>query len=143
MSSTNEPRSSRTSRPPLAESPFFWLLLFVLVGSLGVVAINPKYNIRQSRIERRFDARQDAAARQSRGEQAPLAQDVDSDPAFQTQPRTSQATLLLIFATLAVVAAVGLIVFRIRSIAHAPTTTSEPTPTNPHNPASHSRSPTA
>ena len=104
------PDSDRGDGPktrPITDSPFFWLLLFVLVGSLGVVAISPKYAIRQSRIERRFEARQDVVERVSRGEEAPAAVEVQSDPIRQTQPRSSLAPLLLALAILAVIGAAG------------------------------------
>jgi hypothetical protein len=56
-------RGPPAGRPPLTDSPWFWLLLFANAALVGVALIGPKYNRRQGAIERRYEARQEIARR--------------------------------------------------------------------------------
>ena len=47
--------------PPVTDSPWFWVLLFALVGLLALVAMSPKYGRRQANIERQYQARERVA----------------------------------------------------------------------------------
>ncbi|MBA4016825.1 MAG: hypothetical protein C0483_06535 [Pirellula sp.] len=49
-------------RPPITESPWFWLALFGGVGLLGVMVIGPKWVLRTARIERMQGTRERVAA---------------------------------------------------------------------------------
>ena len=42
---------------PITDSPWFWLLLFSLIGLGGLAAIHGKYGERQARLERQYQAR--------------------------------------------------------------------------------------
>lgn len=63
------------SRPPLSDSPWFWLALFSGMACLALVAIDPKFTRRQARIEHRFEnrvrARSLAAGRGAASEPTP------------------------------------------------------------------------
>jgi hypothetical protein len=47
-----------TSKPPLTDSPWFWVLLFSVVGLVSLVVISGQYGKRQARIERQYQARE-------------------------------------------------------------------------------------
>lgn len=47
--------------PPVSDSPWFWVLVFVLVGLVGLAAIHDKYGKRQAGIERQYQARERTA----------------------------------------------------------------------------------
>lgn len=46
------------SRPPLTDSPWFWVCLFATAALLGLWLAGGKYGARQSQIERQYQARQ-------------------------------------------------------------------------------------
>jgi len=50
------------ARPPLTESPWFWVLVFSLMGIGALAAIGGKYGRRQAGIERQYQARERVAA---------------------------------------------------------------------------------
>jgi len=50
-----------TQRAPLTDSPWFWVLLFALVGLLALAVMGPKYGRRQANIERQYQARERVA----------------------------------------------------------------------------------
>jgi hypothetical protein len=43
---------------PLTDSPLFWLAMFAIFGLAAMMAIGPKYALRQGGIETRFQNRQ-------------------------------------------------------------------------------------
>src|SRR5688572_19157293 len=45
-------------RPPVTDSPWFWVLIFSLMALGALVAIGGKYGRRQSAIERQYQARE-------------------------------------------------------------------------------------
>ena len=45
-------------RPPLTDSPWFWVLAFSLMALLALVAISGKYGRRQARLELQYQARE-------------------------------------------------------------------------------------
>ena len=74
----------------LTDTPWFWLMLFGCVGSLGVVVIGPKYAARVARLERMAATRAQVAAAREAGvpssavkRAAPTA---DSAPATPIEP---------------------------------------------------------
>lgn len=54
-------------RPPITESPWFWLALFGGVGLLGVMVIGPKWVLRTARIERMQGTRERVAQERAQG----------------------------------------------------------------------------
>jgi hypothetical protein len=46
------------SRPPITDSPWFWLLLFSLMGIGALAAVSGKYGRRQAGMERQYQARE-------------------------------------------------------------------------------------
>jgi hypothetical protein len=50
--------ASSVEKPPLTDSPWFWLALFGIFGLAAMLAIGPKYALRQGGIETRFQNRQ-------------------------------------------------------------------------------------
>jgi hypothetical protein len=49
------------ARPPITDSPWFWVLIFSLMGILALAAISGKYGKRQAGIERQYQARERVA----------------------------------------------------------------------------------
>ena len=47
-----------SQRPPITDSPWFWVLLFSLVGIVALAAISDQYGKRQARLERQYQARE-------------------------------------------------------------------------------------
>jgi hypothetical protein len=45
-------------KAPITDSPWFWVLVFSLMGLGALVAIGGKYSQRQSRLERQYQARE-------------------------------------------------------------------------------------
>ena len=61
-------------RPPITESPWFWLALFGGVSLLGVMVIGPKWVLRTARIERMQGTRERVALERAQsGVAAPVA----------------------------------------------------------------------
>src|SRR5688572_4943390 len=58
---------AQPGRPPITDSPWFWLILFSLAAIGGLLAIAPKYAIRQAGVERKSAAREDVARRRQFG----------------------------------------------------------------------------
>lgn len=104
---------------PLAESGWFWLLMFSAVALLGILAVTPKYVRRQARAEQRYANRvQTWQAQQSRGAAENLAQTDDAavGQTMESQPpRASLLPLAALTAAVMAVSAAGLLVSRRRS----------------------------
>jgi hypothetical protein len=49
------------NRPPITDSPWFWVLMFSLMGMGALAAISGKYGKRQAGIERQYQARERVA----------------------------------------------------------------------------------
>ena len=47
-----------SQRPPITDSPWFWVLLFSVVGLVALAAISGQYGKRQARLERQYQARE-------------------------------------------------------------------------------------
>lgn len=54
------------SKPPITDSPWFWVLLFSGMALGALVAMGPKYGGRQSRLELQYQARERIAAERAR-----------------------------------------------------------------------------
>ena len=59
-----------TTRPPLTDSPWFWLIVFSFSALGGLLAIAPKYAIRQAGVEQKNAAREAVARRDRTAEPA-------------------------------------------------------------------------
>ena len=55
--------TTEQTQAPLSDTPWFWVLLFAIVGLLALVAMSPKYGRRQANIERQYQARERVAER--------------------------------------------------------------------------------
>ena len=95
-------------RPPITDSPWFWLIVFSCSALAGLVAIAPKYSVRQAGVERKSAAREEVARRRHAQEPLPgdTAADLPVDPAEQ---RTLQVPLVTLVATMLLL--VGTIAF--------------------------------
>lgn len=58
MSTNFSAVSSR--RPPLTDSPWYWLYLFATAGLVALVLMGPKYALRQAQLERNYQGQQRA-----------------------------------------------------------------------------------
>ena len=47
-----------SEQPTLTDSPWFWVLVFSLMGLIALGAISGQYGKRQSRLERQYQARE-------------------------------------------------------------------------------------
>jgi hypothetical protein len=47
-----------SANAPITDSPWFWVLLFSLIGIGAIVAIGGQYGKRQARLERQYQARE-------------------------------------------------------------------------------------
>ncbi len=47
----------RVARPGITDSVWFWLFAFSATGLIGLLAVSPKYDDRQKRLEARYEAR--------------------------------------------------------------------------------------
>ncbi len=74
---------------PITDSPWFWLLLFSVVGLIALVAISGQYGKRQARLERQYQARE-------RIRDDALGDDAVGDPARRDYS-TSERTLIPIW----------------------------------------------
>ena len=45
-------------RPPLTDSPWFWVCMFATAALLGLTAAQPKYGRRQAQIEKQYQGRE-------------------------------------------------------------------------------------
>ena len=50
----------RVFRPGITDSVWFWLFAFSATGLIGLLAVSPKYDDRQKRLEARYEGRQRA-----------------------------------------------------------------------------------
>jgi hypothetical protein len=103
--------------PPITDSPLFWLLLFGSVGLVLLTAIEPKFALRQERIERMHESRE--LGRQ-RTKTATGDRDAPETPVWQP---TRQATLRPLMLFLAGVLVVGMGVLHVRRLRLARETT--------------------
>jgi hypothetical protein len=49
---------STNDKPPITDSPWFWVLLFSIVGLVALGGISGQYGKRQARLERQYQARE-------------------------------------------------------------------------------------
>ena len=89
------------SRPPVTDSPWFWLFLFGGMGIVALAAIAPKYLRRQTGIERQYTAREAILERQAKGTPAPA-----DAPAVEEQPPRPGSGLLVPLAPVGYVIAI-------------------------------------
>jgi hypothetical protein len=100
-------------RPPITDSPWFWVLVFSLVGLAGLAAIHDKYGKRQAGIERQYQARERTAEQVAvagkDGEAADTIQPTDVPlPAYAT-PGHNLISIWPLFALLSVLGLVAAI----------------------------------
>jgi hypothetical protein len=120
--------SMRSTPPPqtpyqLSDSPLFWFLLFGGVAIFAAALIQPKFAQREARLERMYQARQQAAARMNARSAAGqgAAQAIgsgrdDQDPGAAEQladePIVSLRSLMLLLAAVMVAASIGYAFYR-------------------------------
>ncbi|HVX12101.1 MAG TPA: hypothetical protein VHC22_13050 [Pirellulales bacterium] len=104
------------SPPPITDSPLFWLLLFGSVGLVLLTAIEPKFALRQERIERMHESRELGRQRTGTAIGDREARTVPETPVWQP---TRQATLrpLMLFVAGMLVVAMGILHVRRRRLA--------------------------
>ena len=94
-----EPTPSKLppAKPPITDSPWFWLFLFGVFGLAALAAIGPKYVRRQALIERQYYAREEIVRRQSESPEdraASKAQPAEAPPGELLIPLRPLALLL-------------------------------------------------
>lgn len=52
---------STASRPPITDSPWFWVYLYAVAGLIALALMQPRFGSRQAEIERHYQGRQRAA----------------------------------------------------------------------------------
>lgn len=96
-------------RPPITDSPWFYVLAFSLTALLAILVISPKYGRRQSAMDRNFQARTRVAEKQVAGNNstAPPRKDHVADqhgystPDDTLVPLWPLATILILIALFA------------------------------------------
>ncbi len=97
-----------------ADSPWAWLLLFGAAAALGLLAIAPKYNRREARLERAYQARERAAYGTG---QAPDASAAVSERDPPTPRIVPWQTLAMVMALVVCALAGGVVWHRLRAAA--------------------------
>ena len=83
-----------SEQTPITDSPWFWVLLFSVVGLMALAAISGQYGKRQARLERQYQARER------------VAENAVDDPA-QREFSTADNTLIRLMPLAAVLGAVA------------------------------------
>jgi hypothetical protein len=91
----------------ITDSPWFWGLLFALVGLVGMGLIAPKYAVRQRQIESRYLGRQQAAEERARRQAGLPAIDLADSASSREEVAPRQIVPLWTLATGAALAALA------------------------------------
>ena len=67
-------------RPPITDSPWFWVLLFSGMALAALLAIGPKYGGRQARLERQYQARERIVAERAEENSQARAERTNEEP---------------------------------------------------------------
>lgn len=102
----------RSTSPRWVDSPWAWLLLFGAAAVLGLLTIAPKYNRREARLERAYQARERAAYGTGR---TPDAVDVVSEREPPAPRIVPWQTLAVVMVVVLCVIAGGLVWHRLRA----------------------------
>lgn len=104
---------ARPPKPPLTDSPLFWLCLFGVVALAALIVVGPRYARRQGQLQQRLEARERIARQAAERTGAVKASDADAAPPAARQP--SLRPLFLAIAGLVAIVAIGLLVRRLRT----------------------------
>jgi hypothetical protein len=102
MTASSPPASRR-----LADSPWFWALLFSLMALAGALLIAPKYEFRQRQVEGRFLGRQAAAVERERRSAGLEPVDLAAEARDREEAQPGRIVPLWTLATAAATAAVA------------------------------------
>lgn len=100
------------SRPPITDSPLYWIYLFCTAGLIALFLAGPKFSARQTQIERKYEARQLVAQNVARGS--------TSEAAPQDSRTGTRITLLPLYITLGGVLSVAWVSLWWRHYRHSP-----------------------
>src|SRR5688500_2504694 len=100
-----------SSKPPVADSPLFWLLMFGLVALVAVVAVAPRYARRQGQLQQKWEARE-RIAREAADPSGPKATDESKTQGGADPPNLRP--LFLVMACFVAALAAALLVQRMR-----------------------------
>ncbi len=98
---------STDSRPGLADSPWFWGLLFAVMALAGGLLIAPKFDVRQRQVEGRFLGRQAAAIERERRAAGLEPVDLAAEARDRDEVQAERIVPLWTLMTAAAAAAVG------------------------------------
>ena len=101
------------------DSPWFWGLLFALVGLVGIGLIAPKYAVRQRQIESRYLGRQQAAEERARRQAGLPARDLADSAAPRDEVAPRPIVPLWTLASGAALAALACGTMLMRELQHA------------------------
>lgn len=93
------------ARPGIADSPWFWAMLFSAAGVVCLLVVLPQYTKRQRRLEMQYYARQEIERRQVEGTNAarPPGQEGSAPPPAAGELIISLWPLLVLFSLLLIV----------------------------------------
>jgi len=109
-----------SSRPPLTDSPWFWVLLFAVAGLIALLTIAPQYRPRQRRIEMQYMAREEMLRRRAEGEPVARETGLEGDAAPPAAGELMIPLWPLGLALLGVIAGSSAMLWRARRV-HDPT----------------------
>jgi hypothetical protein len=98
---------SALEKPPVTDSPWFWVLMFSVTGLIALAAISGQYGKRQARLERQYQARERIRSDE-------LGDDAVGDPARReySSPRQTLIPIWPLAVVLGGVAALAAVMLR-------------------------------
>ncbi|MBI3462707.1 MAG: hypothetical protein HY000_06550 [Planctomycetes bacterium] len=99
-------------KPPIADSPLFWMLLFGVVALAAVVVVGPRYARRQGQLQQKWEARERIARQAAEPSGASSSADLPASAPVARPP--TLRPLFVAIAVLVVIIALGLWIARRR-----------------------------
>jgi hypothetical protein len=103
--------SAPPAKPPISDSPLFWMFLFGLVALVAVTVVGPRYARRQGQLQQKYEAREQIARQAAEPGGPATGQEVA--PVQPVTPPTLRPLSLALAGFLAIIAA-ALLVQRLR-----------------------------
>jgi hypothetical protein len=100
-------RRSQKSDRQLADSPWFWLSLFLAAALVALMVVSPKFAHRQERLERMNDTREQIARQSADAESRVDGHDMRAEAPRPGSPRSSLGPLGMVISLLLALSAIA------------------------------------